>query len=119
MPVLPPVMIATRPARRFIALAEPSADYLGSRTPGDGVGHAIEGGDDGGATSALDELDGGLDLGPHASGGEFAGGEEATRFAHAEPIEETLPRRAPADGHAVHPGQEHDPLGTELASEHS
>src|SRR5262245_50748962 len=119
MPVLPPVMIATRPARRFIALREPSADYLSSRTPRDGVGHAIERGDDGGAASTLDEVDGGLDLGPHAPGREFAGGEEAPSLTHAETVEETLTGRPPADGHAVYPGEEHDPLGAELTGEHS
>src|SRR6059036_802581 len=118
MPVLPPVMMATRPARRFIASSGPSADYLRSRAPGDGLGDAIERRDRSPDASALDEIDGGLDLGPHASGRELAGGEEPARLADGEPVEETPLGRAPGDGHAVHAGEKQDPVRAELASEH-
>src|SRR5256885_1159719 len=118
MPVLPPVMIATLPARRFIAVARPSGHHLRPRASGDGLGDAIQRGDHRGDASALDELDGGLDLGPHAAGRELAGGEEPVSLAHGEPVEEAPPGRAPADGDAVHPGQEHDPFGGKLASQH-
>src|SRR5213593_2291278 len=118
MPVLPPVMIATLPARRFIAVARPSGHHLRPRASGDGLGDAIQRGDHRGDASALDELDGGLDLGPHAAGRELAGGEEPVSLAHGEPVEEAPPGRAPADGDAVHPGQEHDPFGRKLASQH-
>src|SRR3954454_18867999 len=38
----------------------------------DGVGDVLEGGDDGAAAAALDEPEGGLDLGSHAAAGELA-----------------------------------------------
>src|SRR5207247_5061594 len=98
MPVLPPVMMATLPARRFIAVARPSGHHLRPRASGDGLGDAIQRGDHRGDASALDELDGGLDLGPHAAGRELAGGEETVSLAHGEPVEEAPPGRAPADG---------------------
>src|SRR5690242_7539262 len=70
----------------------------------DGVGGAVEGGDDGAMPARLDEADRRLDLRTHAAAGEVALRGERAQLLRGRASDGALARGAVGDGGALHVG---------------